>query len=196
MRRCIFPGLLPRRVVPPVLFLTLAGSVLAGPPSSKPDAYGCVAQAEGFLNGRLGLWQTRLDLAGWTISIVISPASDLKVKTLGNIHWDADKKTAVIRVLDPSGYRLACGEVQADMELTLVHELVHLELSSLPRSPASRREEEFAVNRIADALMRLDRENATLRAGVDGNGRTVALDSKADTPRSRADASGANTVSK
>jgi hypothetical protein len=196
MRRCFFPGFLLRRVVPPVLFLTLAGSVLAGPPSSKPDAYGCVAEAEGFLNGRLGLWQQRLDLANWKISILISRATDLKARTLGNIHWDADKKTAVIRVLDPSGYGLACGDVQADMELTLGHELVHLELSSLPRSPASRREEEFAVNRIADALMQLDHQNATLRAGVDGNGRTVALDSKPDTPRSRADASGANTVTK
>jgi hypothetical protein len=50
------------------------------------------------------------------------------------------------------------------MEMTLVHELVHLELSSLPRSAASRREEEFAVNRIADALVQLDRRQAGLPA--------------------------------
>lgn len=179
-----------------MLFLTLVGSVLAGPPSSKPDASGCVAEAEGFLNGRLGVWQQRLDLANWKISIVISPATELKVRTLGNIHWDADKKTAVIRVLDPSGYGLSCGELLPDMELTLVHELVHLELFSLPHSPAGRREEEFAVNRIADALMQLDHQNATLRAEANGSGRTVALDSKADIPRSRADVAGSNTVTK
>ena len=45
------------------------------------------------------------------------------------------------------------------MEITVVHELVHLELSSLPRPPSSRHEE-LAVNRIADALLKLDRQNA------------------------------------
>jgi hypothetical protein len=43
------------------------------------------------------------------------------------------------------------------MELTIVHELVHLELASLPRSEASRSTEEHAVNGIADALLALDR---------------------------------------
>ena len=44
------------------------------------------------------------------------------------------------------------------MEFTLVHELIHLELSSLPRSEASRRVEEHAVNNLTDALLRLDRQ--------------------------------------
>jgi hypothetical protein len=44
-----------------------------------------------------------------------------------------------------------------DMELTIVHELVHLQLASLPRSEASRSTEEHAVNGIADALLDLDR---------------------------------------
>jgi hypothetical protein len=43
------------------------------------------------------------------------------------------------------------------MEVTVVHELVHLELASLPRSDASRRVEEHAVNEIANALLRLAR---------------------------------------
>jgi hypothetical protein len=43
------------------------------------------------------------------------------------------------------------------MELTVVHELVHLELASLPRSQESRSTEEHAVNGIADALLALDR---------------------------------------
>ena len=94
----------------------------------------------------------------------------------------------MIRVLDASDYQLSCRDAQADMELTLLHELVHLELSSLPRSQASRHEEELAVNRIADALLRLDRHEATLRAGTDGDARGVAPGSKPDTPRSRADA--------
>ncbi|HUI77706.1 MAG TPA: hypothetical protein VLY24_07305 [Bryobacteraceae bacterium] len=110
------------------------------------------------MNGRLAVWQQRLNLQDWKISIIMSHPSDLKPKTLGNIHWDAEKKSAVIRVLDASDYRLSYREMLEDMEFTVVHELIHLELSSLPRSEASRREEEHAVNTIADALLKLDRK--------------------------------------
>ena len=162
-----------------VLFFTSAGGAFAEPPSPNADTqHLCVAQAEGFLSARLGRWQQRLNLADWKISVVMARASGLKPNTLGNIHWDGKQRTAVIRVLDASDYQVSCHEALPDMEMTLVHELVHLELSSLPRSADSRREEEFAVNRIADALVRLDRQD----------GRTAALYSKPDTPRSRADA--------
>ncbi len=87
----------------------------------------------------------------------MSHPSELKPKTLGNIHWDADKKAAVIRVLDASDYKLSFRDTLDDMEFTVVHELIHLELSSLPRSEASRRDEEHAVNQITDALLKLDR---------------------------------------
>jgi hypothetical protein len=42
-----------------------------------------------------------------------------------------------------------------DMEFTVVHEMVHLQLASLPRSEASRRVEEHAVNELAAALLKL-----------------------------------------
>ena len=41
------------------------------------------------------------------------------------------------------------------MEFTVVHELVHLQLSSLPRSDASRGAEERAVNQITEAFLEL-----------------------------------------
>lgn len=112
-----------------------------------------------FLNERLALWQQRLSLQDWKISIIMSHPSDLKPRTLGNIHWDSDKKSAVIRVLDASDYRMPYKDMLDDMEFTVVHELIHLELSSLPRSEASRRDEEHAVNQIAAALLKLDRTN-------------------------------------
>lgn len=83
--------------------------------------------------------------------------SDLKPRTLGAVRWDKGKKTAQIWVLDASDYQLPFREMLDDMELTIVHELVHLELASLPRSEASRSSEEHAVNGIADALLALDR---------------------------------------
>ncbi len=54
--------------------------------------------------------------------------------------------TAVIRVLDPADYRLPFHEMLNDMEFTVVHELIHLEiapvLSHFTRSEANRREED------------------------------------------------------
>jgi hypothetical protein len=169
---------------PLVLFVTLGGA-FAEPPAPTADAQRlCVARAEGFLNARLGRWQQRLNLADWKISIVMARTSGLKPNTLGNIHWDAKQKTAVIRVLDASDYRVSCRDALADMEMTVVHELVHLELSSLPRTAASRREEEFAVDRIAGALMLLDRQEPTQPAVAEGPTRPSALDAKPDASRS------------
>jgi len=106
---------------------------------------------------RLAYWQHRLKLEDWRISVAPARQSQLKPKTLGAIHWDKGKKTAEIWVLDPADYQLPYREMLDDMELTIVHELVHLELASLPRSQASRSSEEHAVNGIADALLELDR---------------------------------------
>jgi hypothetical protein len=111
-----------------------------------------------YVNERLSVWQQRLNLQDWKISIVMAHQSELKPKTLGNIHWESDKKTAIIRVLDSSDYKMPFREMLDDMEFTVVHELIHLELSSLPRSDASRRDEEHAVNQITDALLKLDRK--------------------------------------
>src|ERR1039458_3057046 len=49
-----------------------------------------------------------------------------------------------------------------DIEFTVVHELIHLEmvpvLSDLQRTQENRREEEHAVNHMAEALLKLDRD--------------------------------------
>ena len=114
--------------------------------------------AEQFLNERLGVWQECLGLNDWRISIVMTRRSELKPRTRGQIKWDKDKKSAVLSVLDASDYELPISEMLPDMEFTVVHELVHLELASLPRSEASRSSEEHAVNRIAEALLRLNHQ--------------------------------------
>ena len=58
-------------------------------------------------------------------------------------------------MLSSSDYKLPYREMLNDMEFTVVHELVHLQLASLPRSDASRRVEEHAVNELARALLKL-----------------------------------------
>ncbi len=115
--------------------------------------------AQTFLNERLWVWQQRLRLADWKISIKLVRTAALKPKTLGNIHWDADTRIAVIKVLDIADYKLSFPDTLKDMEFTVVHELVHLQLSSLPRNEASRSAEEKAVNTLTEALLTLDRHH-------------------------------------
>lgn len=110
-----------------------------------------------FAEERLAFWQAKLQLHEWKISLALTPRAALKPRTLGGIHWDKRKKTAEIAVMAAEDYRLPCVEMLNDMEFTIVHELVHLELASLPKSDASRSTEEFAVNRLTEALLKLHR---------------------------------------
>jgi len=144
----------------PVLLLAWSAASAAAQERSQPaNSPVCAPMAESYVRERLATWQQRLGLDDWKISIVMSRRSDLKPKTLGNIRWDADTKRATIRVLASGEYaKKQCGEMLDDMEFTIVHELIHLELSSLPRSEASRRVEEHAVNNLTDALLKLDRQ--------------------------------------
>jgi hypothetical protein len=115
------------------------------------------AAADKFVHDALRVWQDRMNLKDWDIHIQLVRADKLEPKTLGNIHWDTDVKQATIDVLAPEDYQMPYNAMLADMEVTVVHELVHLELSSLPRSDESRRVEEHAVNQIAAALLKLAR---------------------------------------
>ena len=120
--------------------------------STAPDRDAVTAK---FVAERLQTWQNRMNLRDWKIRVELLRADKLEPKTLGNIHWDTDLKTATIAVLAPEDYKLPYKAMLDDMEFTIVHELVHLELASLPRSEASRRVEERAVNEIASALLKL-----------------------------------------
>ena len=142
----------------------LLGSAVASPAQTPANGLSPTQIArertelcQSYATERLWVWQRRLNLTQWNISVVMSRTTDLKPKTLGNIHWDSDHKSAVIRVLDPADYKLPFRAMLDDMEFTVVHELLHLELSSLPKNDASRSDEEHAVNQIGDALLKLDR---------------------------------------
>jgi hypothetical protein len=116
---------------------------------------------EAYLHEKLALWKDRLKLQDWSVSVVLSGPSDLRPGTLGNIHWDSDKKTAVIRVLGATDDQTPPPAILTDMENTIVHELIHLELASLPKTDASRSDEEFAVDHLAEALLSLERQSPT-----------------------------------
>ena len=139
--------------------LTASVSVCRAPHSlPEPLPPDRSSRAERYLNQRLAVWQDRLQLTGWNIGIRMVHPGTLRQGTLGNIRWDSAVKQATIRVLDAADYHRPYNATIEDMEFTLVHELLHLVLSSLPRSEASRSDEEFAVNRMTDALLNLDRK--------------------------------------
>jgi hypothetical protein len=123
-----------------------------GSDSSAPDSQVVAAK---FVAERLAVWQERMDLKDWRIRVELVRTDRLEPRTLGNVHWDTDLKSATISVLSPEDYKLPREAMLDDMEFTIVHELVHLELASLPRSDASRRIEEHAVNALASALLKL-----------------------------------------
>ena len=159
--RC--PGCLPNSLT---LLCLIAGGIVPSHAQSTSTPGETLAHersvlAESFASARLSVWQKRLNLQDWDISVVVSRADGLKPKTVGNIHWDRDKKTATIRILDPADYELPLSAMLQDIEFTVVHELIHLEmapiLSDLRRTDANRMEEEHAVNQMAEALLQLDR---------------------------------------
>lgn len=103
------------------------------------------------------MWQKRLGLDAWKIVVKQSAPGELRPGTLGNIYWDVDTHTARIRVLQATSYKTPYRVALEDMEFTVLHELIHLELASLPRSEASRGDEEEAVNAMTKALLTLGR---------------------------------------
>ena len=98
-------------------------------------------------------WQHRLKLDDWKIEARIVRIWELKPDTLGNVKWNRDKRSAVIRVLNPVDYDLPADKIAADIENTVVHELLHVRLSSLPKDKGNPKVEEGVVNSIAQALL-------------------------------------------
>ena len=114
--------------------------------------------ARDYVAEKLQLWQQRLKLGDWQITWAMARKSDLKPNTVGQIHWDRPSKRASILVMDSCDYQMPFNAMLDDMELTVIHELVHLKLTSLPHSEASRGSEEQAVNGLSEALFALEHQ--------------------------------------
>jgi hypothetical protein len=96
-------------------------------------------------------WQRRLGLEDWNLSVRIVRQSAIHRDAWGAAEWDPDTKTGLISVLDPRDYNLRGGELKLDMECTIVHELVHIQVSPLDARDEGTRED--VVNKIMAALM-------------------------------------------
>jgi hypothetical protein len=110
------------------------------------------------------LWQKRLRLQDWNVSLEIVNARDLD-GGFANCRTVLREKAALIRVTDPADSTSADTEIFGgrDVEEDLVHELLHL--SCEPFSPEDRDSTEYEaieqmVGVLANCIVRIVRENA------------------------------------
>jgi hypothetical protein len=106
---------------------------------------------ESRLEHQMHFWQKRLGLDEWNLSVRLVRQSEIDRNSWGAAEWDPEAKSGIISVLDPRDYNLHGGELKLDMECTIVHELVHIQVSPLDARDEVIREE--IVNRIMGALM-------------------------------------------
>jgi hypothetical protein len=141
-----------------LVVLTILGICVSwGDSAPTPEKATPPAITQAQVDGWTKSWQKRLDLGEWKVTSLIVRVSDLKPGTLGNLKWSNGEKSAVIKVLSPLDYDLAPSEVPVDMEYTILHELIHLQLSVLPHDVSSKMNEEKVVNRIGEALFQLEK---------------------------------------
>ncbi len=164
-----------------VLFLGACIASGADSPAAETKS-GIVAEAQ--VQDWLRMWQNRLHLDDWKVTLRIVHSSELKPNTLGNLKWNHTDHTAVMKVLNPEDYELPAADIPEDMEYTVVHELIHLQLSVLPRDLQMKDVEESVVNKIADALMAMQRGPTFHARSVPAPKRTIPATDPAAAGRS------------
>lgn len=108
------------------------------------------------LRARCEEWKKTLRLQDWIVSVGISRARDMKLdNSSGECEWSLPKRMVNIRILDPVDYPPDSMEPQ-DMELTLVHELLHLHFAPMSTEDNVVPEEQ-AIEAISRGLIDLAR---------------------------------------
>ena len=140
-----------------VTLAVLGVGVALGAAVSTPDKGVAPVVTQADVEAWTKSWQKRLDLGEWNITAQIVRVTDLKPDTVGNLKWNSGAKTAFIKVLNPLDYNLPTADIATDIEYTIVHELIHLQLSALPHDAGLKMTEERVVNRISEALFQLEK---------------------------------------
>ena len=105
-------------------------------------------------------WQKVLRLQDWDIEVKIVREWDFVNKgSIGEVGRNNQHKSATIRILHPIDYD-PCNYGPQDMEEDLVHELLHLHFLSemFDLEPKMEIQYEQAINRVSEALVKLNRE--------------------------------------
>ncbi|MCY9513310.1 hypothetical protein [Paenibacillus apiarius] len=127
----------------------------------RPKKGGLTVKAiytEDDLRARCADWQKTLRLQDWIVVVGISRARDMQLDNCcGVCEWSLPKRMANIRILDPTDYPADSMEPQ-DMELTLVHELLHLHFAPMSTEDNTVPEEQ-AIEAISRGLVELKRKS-------------------------------------
>jgi len=113
-------------------------------------------------------WQERLRIQPWQIVVRICRASEFTIPNAGGeANWRKTLETAVVRILDPVDFDPDSMRPQ-DMEVVLVHELLHLRFAEADVTGRDTLEErlfELGIQHTAEALVRMKREAEDWKAG-------------------------------
>jgi hypothetical protein len=96
------------------------------------------------LRGLCQLWQSRLGLKDWAITVRYGKPSDMTPSCVGNSSWEPDQQTAEVIILRPR-------YIPHDIEGTLIHELLHVRFEG-HRAPKVDTHLERAINAVTTAL--------------------------------------------
>ena len=100
-----------------LLLLLFRLSILSvGPPAANAEVHSLVAS-----------WQERLHLQDWWITPIIVQQGALDEGAQADIEPNAETKSAVIRIMRLEDSDLPRRMAVADQEVSVIHELVHLE---------------------------------------------------------------------
>lgn len=107
---------------------------------------------------RCVFWQQKLRLTDWDIKVSIAPALEMTYPNAqGQVRWFADEKAANIKLVDPADSARQSYIRPYNIEEVLIHELIHLHLHHWePEETAEKSAQEFAINAIAAALLKLN----------------------------------------
>lgn len=111
-------------------------------------------------------WQERLALQNWNICFRLCKLNDLDLKNVdGENSWTRSNMTSIIDILKYGEVNNDC--FPYDMELVLVHELLHLHFAVLwPDNGAEEETEgEQSIEFIAKTLVQLKREGEVKNNG-------------------------------
>ena len=109
-------------------------------------------------------WRERLRLQAWDVDAGIYRASEFELENCcGENEWGNRGNKSTIRILDPVDYPKS--NFTQDMEVTLVHELLHLHFEAFePKDKDTLQYDlmERTIDRLAHTLVELKRmENST-----------------------------------
>lgn len=109
-------------------------------------------------------WQKVLALQDWNIDVRIVRQWDMSDQsTLAECEWYLRRKDAIIRLLHPSDIagvkQYFINEEEADYDISLVHELLHLHFAPLDRGKENEVPIEQAINALSRGYVKLYREH-------------------------------------